>query len=40
MNKSEFEEFIQTLVDQCPEMKKDWLKRELENSNEVSLRKS
>ena len=39
MNKSEFEEFIQTLVDQCPEMKKDWLKRELENSNEVSLRK-
>ena len=39
MNEVEFEEFIQTLVEHCPEGKKDWLKKELENSNEVSLGK-
>ena len=39
MNEVEFDEFIQTLVKQCPETKKDWLKKELENSNEVSLGK-
>ena len=39
MNEVEFEEFIQTLVEHCPEMKKDWLRKELENSNEVSLGK-
>ena len=39
INEVEFEEFIRTLVEQCPKEKKDWLKKELENSNEVSLGK-
>ena len=35
----EFDELVQLLIEICPVERRDWLKKELENSNEVSLGK-
>lgn len=39
MDKAEFEELIENLIDHCPGKRKEWLEGRLRHSNEVSLRK-